>query len=70
MYSKLFFRSYEYACAHLKTSLVKNTMADVILSKLAHLELREVVETKNLLGNGAYGDVIEMNFRGLKYVLQ
>lgn len=43
-------------------------MADGILSKLAHLELRGVVETGNLLGKGAYGEVIEMNFRGLKYV--
>lgn len=45
-------------------------MADDVRSKLAHLELREVVETGKLLGKGAYGEVIEMNFRGLKYVLQ
>lgn len=62
-----FFRSYEYACAPVNLAV---KMADDILSKLAHLELREVVETGKLLGKGAYGEVIEMNFRGLKYVQQ
>lgn len=38
-------------------------------SRLSHLELREVVETGNLLGKGAYGEVTEVNVRGQKYVL-
>ena len=35
-------------------------------SRLAHLELREVEETTNVLGTGSYGVVVEMNVGGLK----
>ena len=35
-------------------------------SRLAHLELREVEETRNVLGTGSYGAVVEMNVGGLK----
>ena len=37
-----------------------------IASRLAHLELREVEETTNVLGTGSYGVVVEMNVGGLK----
>ena len=37
-----------------------------VASRLAHLELREVEETGNVLGTGAYGEVVEMNVGGLK----
>ena len=35
-------------------------------SRLAHLELSEVEETGNVLGDGSYGVVVEMNVGGLK----
>lgn len=33
--------------------------------RLAHLELRGVVETGKILGKGSYGEVVEMSVRGL-----
>ena len=36
------------------------------MSRLADLELREVVETGNVLGTGSYGVVVELNVGRLK----
>ena len=36
------------------------------MSRLADLELREVEETGNVLGSGAYGVVVELIVGGLK----
>ena len=50
-----------FRCCLCSLGLVYLKMAVSVTEKLAHLELKGVVETGNELGRGSYGSVMEIN---------